>query len=107
MTKETFVKGITIIEDTFSRTLNRAIAWEILKDIEDSTFMGAVRMMVTELKSVFPNDNMVAIVRDYATEWSKKAMQAEANRQSLPDPNWQPSLPPKEWEELKRKIGLS
>ena len=106
MKKETFVHGVTILEETFNRTLNRAIAWEILRDIDDLRFMGAVRMMVKDLRTLFPNDNVVAIVREYVDEFIRKSFQNRmVKEKETKKIDWEPCPPPAEWEELKAKIG--
>jgi len=106
MKKETFVQGVTILEETFNRTLNRMIAWEILNDIQDEKFMGAVRIMVRDLRTLYPNDNLVAIVREYVGEFVKKSYQDKiAGEKEFPAIDWEPCPPPKEWEEMKKKIG--
>lgn len=106
MKKETFVQGVTILEETFNKTLNRAIAWEILNDLEDQKFMGAVRMMVKNLRTLYPNDNLVAIVREYVGEFVKKSYQDKLSSEEVkPKLDWEPCPPPEEWDELKKKIG--
>lgn len=108
MKKETFVQGVTILEETFNRTLNRMIAWEILRELDDVKFMGAVRLMVKKLARLYPNDNLVAIVQEYVSEYSKKTYQEkleQKDKNNNPAIGWEPCPPPKEWEELKKKIG--
>lgn len=105
MKKETFVKGITILEETFSRTINRAIAWELLKGEDDERFLGAIRMMVVGLKTLFPNDNVVALVLDHISEFKKSEYQKKISGANLrPAIDWEPCPPPAEWEDLKNKL---
>jgi hypothetical protein len=103
MKKETFVQGVTILEETFNKTLNRAIAWEILNDIKDDDFMKIVRTMVRDLRTLFPNDNLVAIVREYQTQLIMKKLREPASEPKRLD--WEPCPPPKEWEDLKIKLA--
>jgi len=106
MKKETFVHGVTILEETFNKTLNRMIAWEILREIDDEKFMGAVRIMVRELKTLFPNDNLVAIAMEHVNEYTKRSYQNKlAAEQQRPALDWEPCPPPAEWDELKQKLA--
>ncbi|NCB75431.1 MAG: hypothetical protein EOM51_11940 [Clostridia bacterium] len=105
MKKETFVQGVTILEETYNRTLNRAIAWELLRGEEDVSFLGAVRMMVVGLKTLFPNDNVVAIVLDYISSFKQSEYQKKLNASnSMPALDWTPCPPPEEWNQLKEKL---
>lgn len=103
MKKETFVQGVTILEETFNRTINRIIAWEILGDRPDEYFLGAVKMMVRDLTTLYPNDNLVAIVKEYCQKYVIEKIRTSGERKKITNEESDP--PPPEFYEMMKKIG--
>lgn len=106
MTKEEFIKGITILEETFNRQCNRLIAWKVLQKEDGAKFLGAVEIMCSELRTMYPNDNLIAISKEYIDEFGKRkylALQSQKEQQQI---EYEPCPPPAEWEAMKKKLGI-
>lgn len=73
----------------------------LLFDLKEEDFKFAISNLVRELREIYPGTNIIAHIRDLAEESAKKRFSAVGKLQDLrSDP------PPKEWEELKQKLGI-
>jgi len=99
MTKESFIKGMAILKEVFHRDFNLSLYWKTLKDIDDTSFQSAVLKIIQTQKELYPNTNMIAIIR----EWAHTLMRGSAESfPKLTDQRSDP--PPAEWEAMKKKL---
>lgn len=101
MKKETFVKGMTLICECFNRQLNTMIYWELLQDLNDESFTQAVMNIIKTERELYPNTNLVAIIREKTKEF-EKARISKIDSSKLIDT--EPAPPPEEWNELKERL---
>lgn len=73
-----------------------------LKDLGDSAFKWAVLDMVDKVQKLYPDDNVIAMIRERGNEYEKQ--KRDGTPFILTDERWTP--PPQEWTELKKTLGL-
>lgn len=105
MKKDLFLKGMAMLKEVFNKAFNLVIYWEALKDIDDASFRDAVLEIIKTQKELYPNTNMIAIIRDRAqtirrNNLSRGPAQPQIQDQRQPDC----APPPEEWESLKKKL---
>lgn len=65
MTEDTFSKGLAFLKEAFpSKAINARIYFEALKDLTDDEFLEAVKGIVLGLPKLYPDDNLIAMIRD-------------------------------------------
>ena len=92
-----------ILAASFPQTVFNSEIYEgVLGDLGDEDFKFAISNLVRELREIYPGTNLVAHIRDLAEESSRRRMNSVDKK--LQDLRSDPA--PKEWEELKQKLGL-
>lgn len=72
MTKDTFAKGMTLLKEAFpNKKINPQVYYEVLRDLTDDQFIGAVKTICNEHQTMFPDDNLMAIIRARASGTQK------------------------------------
>lgn len=50
------------------------VYYEFLKDLREDAFIGGVNKVIVEVKELFPNTNLIAVLREKAQEFFKEKM---------------------------------
>lgn len=67
MNQEKFIEGMALLKEAFpARSMNPKIYFVALKDLSDEDFERAVLSVVQDHKELYPDSNLVAIIREYA-----------------------------------------
>lgn len=87
------------------------VYYKLLEDLREDAFLGGVRKICLEVTDLFPNSNLVAIVREKSQEFYLEKMK---NQRAVEDDGKlltnEPSYEEieknkKEWNELKEKLA--
>ena len=96
---ETFRAGMTLLCSTLPNLVKepeRFLALEeLLSDLTDEQFLRGVRVVCLEKEEIYPNTNLVAMIRNKGT-----ARAFEERRHELLDLNWPPA--PEDFEKIKQ-----
>jgi hypothetical protein len=99
MNRDIFIKGMALLKEAFNRDFNFAIYWESLQDLDDGAFKKATVEIIKNTKELYPNTNLIAIIREKANAIRKQ----DAERlPALSDDRSDP--PPPEFHEMMKKI---
>jgi hypothetical protein len=74
MKKETFSKGMLLIGEAFNKNFGKeylAVAFKSLKDLTDEQFDYAVKDLLIHHNELYPNTNIVALIRGKITDLEK------------------------------------
>ena len=83
MKKELFVEGIMALNTAFPNIrINVDFYWSMLSDLIDKEYIIAINKIVKGTRELYPNTNLVALIREKAKEEDKK----------LPGEAWQEVL---------------
>lgn len=52
-----------------SLNLNPDIYYAFLEDLREDSFTGGIKKICLEVKELYPNTNLVALIREKSTEW--------------------------------------
>jgi hypothetical protein len=79
MKKETLKKGLGILLQSFpNKEINAEIAWPILADLTDEEFERAVVNIIATRIEIYPNTNMIAMIREMAKKKTDTLLAGEA-----------------------------
>lgn len=93
---ETFAKGMAFLSEAFPRReFNTKFYFQRLKDLSGEDFEKAVLDVVDNMVELYPDSNLIAILRAKTNDFSKRRIEKITK---LPDLRSDP--PPKEWSEL-------
>ena len=69
MTTEAFNKGFTTLNKIFpALKLDAKLFWELLNDLDGQFFLVAIFELIKTTKEIYPNTNIIAIIRARAEE---------------------------------------
>jgi hypothetical protein len=67
MNKNVYLQGIMVLAKIFpALKIDAELYWEFLNDIPDDAFKSAINKITKEVRELFPNTNIVALIREYA-----------------------------------------
>ena len=72
MKNETFKKGLLVLTGAFpQQKFETEIYWQLLRDLDDESFLKAVVEVCKTLKEIYPGTNLIAILRERSIEHFK------------------------------------
>jgi len=67
MQEKTYKEGFALLLSVFPQLkIEPGVFWQFLKDIPDQTFKTAINGIINNIKDMYPNTNIIALIKEYS-----------------------------------------